>query len=313
MPSLKMGSKDVSDAYLGATPVSAIYKGSTLLWSRSVTPSRIFTRSQLSSTTLSSPSRAVFISPAGNMFATDWSSRCVKIFDSTGTYVRSFTPLSGKIPYGINGDATYLYVTYWDSPKIYKYQYSGTDVPTLKSTWTTSHQYNDGTDVYNGYLYVACAYDHVIMKIDVSSGAVTEIATGMTYSLNDLAIDKVNSRIVTTQNGGENNGTKGHIIIYDMSGNLLVDKEMNGTYASKMDSPQGVVVDASGYIYLGGAYTSTGSYNQGFMVMDKDLNILHDLTQSECPTFCYTFNYDSYHNRVVWIGTSSPYIYGIDL
>lgn len=313
MPSLKMGSKDVSDAYLGATPVSAIYKGSTLLWSRPVIPSRTFTRTQLSKTTLSSPSRAAFISPEGNMFATDWSSKCVKIFDNTGTYVISFTPLSGKIPYGINGDATYLYVTYWDSPNIYKYQYSGTDAPTLKDTWTISYQYNNGTDVYNGCLYVACAYDHVIIKIDVSSGTATEIVTDTPYNLNDLAIDKVNSRIVTIQNGGMNNGTKGHLIIYDMSGNLIVDKEMDGTYNSKMDSPQGVVVDASGDIYLGGAYTATGSYNQGFMVMDKDLNILYDLTMSECPTFCYTFNYDSYHNRVVWVGTSSSYIYGIDL
>ena len=278
----------------------------------------VFSRTQLSTSALGSNSRCVFVSPEGNMFATDWSGKCVKIFNSSGVYVRSFTPLSGKIPYGITGDATYLYVCYWDSANIYKYQYSGTDTPTLISTWTAPVIYNDGAALYGDYLYVV-SQQKQMFKINTSTGAVTSIETSA-YAINAIGIDTKNNRIVTVHNGGlgqaEAPNNKAIIKIHDISGNLLTQKILDGEYTSAINGAQGVVVDKNGYIYLGGAYSIKAQYNQGLLVLNENLEVVYDISYTTCPTFCYSFCYDSYHNRIVWIGSgtgASPYIYAIDI
>ena len=279
----------------------------------------VFSRIQLSTSALGSNSRCVFISPAGNMFGTDWSGKCVKIFNSSGAYVRSFTPLSGKIPYAIAGDDTYLYVCYWDSTNIYKYQYSGTDTPTLISTWTAPVNQNDGAVVYGDYLYIV-SQQKQIYKIHTSTGVITSLATSA-YAINSICIDTKNSRIVTVHNGGlgqaEAPNNKAIIRIYSMSGSLLAEKTLDGEYVSAINGAQGVVVDKDGYIYLGGSYSIRAQYNQGLLVLNENLEVAYDISYTVCPTFCYSFCYDSYHNRIAWVGTgyggTSPYIYAINI
>ena len=296
-----------SSINVGSSALKKVCVGSDVVWEKGV-----FSRKTLSSVSLSTPSRGLFVSPAGNMFATDWSGKYIRILDASGTQIRTFTPLSGKIPYGITGDATYLYICYWDSPNIYKYQYSGTAAPTLKATWAMSHQNNCGMDVYNGYLYVASMYDKKVMKIDVSSGTATDLITG-SYDINDLCVDTANNRIVTVQRGGAGGGTKGRVIIYNMSGTSVKNVELSGTYTSSNNSPQGVVVDSKGYIYLGGAYNASGSYTQGLMILNSSCTVVYDISNSVCPTFCYLFGYDKTRQRIVWVGSQDGKLYYIDM
>ena len=314
--------KKVTAVRKGSSEVQRVYYGSNLAYAKTakhtMTISNNFVRKQLSKTTMGSNSRCVFVSPEGNMFATDWSGKRVKIFDSTGAYITYFIPLSGKIPYAIAGDATYLYVCYWDSTNIYKYQYSGTSVPTLISTWTAPVTQNDGAIVYNGDLYVV-SQQKKIFKINTSTGTVTTLVNA-DYSVNAIGIDTKNNRIVTVQNGGltpqYTTDYNARIIAYNMSGVALKTTELNGSYTSSVNGPQGMVVDADGTIYLGGAYSTQGQYNQGLLVLNDSHNIIYDISYQECPTFCYSFCYDIYHNRIVWIGSgygASPYIFGISI
>ena len=309
---LSYGGSDIKKIYIGENPVRSIYKGSNCVWKGLRDSS--FTVTALVSGSPSSNSRGAFISPQGNIFATDWSSKCVRIYNPSGTEVRNFTPLSGKIPYDVSGDEAYIYIDYWDSQNIYKYSYSGTNLPTLIDTFTISHVNNGGMVIYKNYLYVTSLYDHIISRIDLSNGNVSEIIT-TTYDITDMAIDDCTQHIIVATNGGQTSGNNKNAIIlaYDMSGNLIKSKTLSGTLASSVNGAQGIAVDQMGNIYIAAAYTTSGGWNNvGLLVLDPDLDKLYDVPSYNTKINCYLLQHDDFHHQIYWTRgyyTSPIYIY----
>jgi len=214
----------------------------------------------------------VAVDSEGNVYAYEWGSRRIQVFDSSGNYVKS---IGGGYGWGCNQVIFSYHIDIYDD-QIYVYDYYNSRIKVISTSGSCIKQSKSfggywegyGVAVSNNYVYISGRYHSYIRVVTRSS--LNQAALHSNYSkyfaINGIGVNSDGTKLVAAHY------TNSKVCVYSLSGTSLgscqqVGNVGKGTGNGSFRNPIDAAFDSSGNIFVADfgnhriqKFNSSGSY-----------------------------------------------------